>query len=59
MKLTLLDVSIILLYLTTMVVIGWVLRKKAQWNWVQISRAAGGVIAGELKGLKRPRTRRR
>ncbi len=32
MKLTLLDVSIILLYLTTMVVIGWVLRKKARQN---------------------------
>jgi solute:Na+ symporter, SSS family len=32
MKLTLLDVSIILLYLTTMVIIGWVLRKKARQN---------------------------
>lgn len=32
MKLTLLDVSIVLLYLVTMVVIGWVLRKKARKN---------------------------
>lgn len=32
MKLTLLDVSIIILYLATMVIIGWVLRKKARQN---------------------------
>lgn len=32
MKLTLLDVSIIALYLATMVIIGWVLRKKARQN---------------------------
>ncbi|MEO5563569.1 MAG: sodium:solute symporter family protein [Chitinophagaceae bacterium] len=32
MKLTILDVSIIVLYLATMVVIGWVLRKKAREN---------------------------
>src|SRR6218665_247643 len=32
MKLTLLDVSIVVLYLATMVVIGWVLRKKARQN---------------------------
>jgi solute:Na+ symporter, SSS family len=32
MKLTILDVSIIILYLTTMVVMGWVLRKKARQN---------------------------
>ena len=32
MKLTLLDVSIIVLYLATMVIIGWVLRKKARQN---------------------------
>ena len=32
MKLTLLDVSIVVLYLATMVIIGWVLRKKARQN---------------------------
>lgn len=32
MKLTLLDVSIVLLYLVTMVMVGWVLRKKARKN---------------------------
>lgn len=32
MKLTILDVSIIILYLATMVVIGWMLRKKARQN---------------------------
>ncbi|WP_276482156.1 sodium:solute symporter family protein [Paraflavitalea pollutisoli] len=32
MKLTLLDISIIVAYLTTMVIIGWVLRKKARTN---------------------------
>jgi solute:Na+ symporter, SSS family len=32
MNLTLIDVSIIILYLVTMVVIGWVLRKKARQN---------------------------
>ena len=32
MKLTLLDVSIIVAYLATMVIIGWVLRKKARTN---------------------------
>lgn len=32
MKLTVLDVSIIILYLATMVIIGWVLRKKARQN---------------------------
>jgi Na+/proline symporter len=32
MKLTLLDISIIVSYLTTMVIIGWVLRKKARQN---------------------------
>jgi len=32
MKLTLLDISIVISYLTTMVIIGWVLRKKARQN---------------------------
>ena len=32
MKLQLIDVSIIILYLVTMVMIGWVLRKKARQN---------------------------
>jgi solute:Na+ symporter, SSS family len=32
MKLTIFDVSIVILYLATMVVIGWVLRKKARQN---------------------------
>src|SRR5215813_7999776 len=32
MKLTILDVSIIILYLVTMVMIGWFLRKKARQN---------------------------
>lgn len=32
MKLTLIDISIIVAYLTTMIVIGWVLRKKARTN---------------------------
>lgn len=32
MKLTLIDISIILLYLITMVMIGWILRKKARQN---------------------------
>ncbi len=32
MKLQLIDISIILLYLTTMVVIGWIMRKKARQN---------------------------
>ena len=32
MKLTWLDISIVLLYLGTMVTIGWVLRKKARQN---------------------------
>src|SRR6516165_2505297 len=32
MKLTWLDISIVLLYLTSMVTIGWVLRKKARQN---------------------------
>src|ERR1044071_1714205 len=32
MKITIIDVSFVLLYLATMVVIGWVLRKKARRN---------------------------
>lgn len=32
MKLTVLDISIVVLYLATMVIIGWVLRKKARQN---------------------------
>jgi Na+/proline symporter len=32
MKLTWIDISIVLLYLSSMVIIGWVLRKKARQN---------------------------
>ncbi len=35
MKLTLVDISMVILYLATMVTIGWVLRKKARQNKVQ------------------------
>ena len=53
MKLTVLDISIVILYLATMVAIGWVLRKRARKNKESYLKAANQLAIYFTKNFEK------